>query len=47
MACAALISVRCSFWRSPSSRNLPIMFPGIAPALSAVALMPRREARDH
>jgi hypothetical protein len=40
---AGSTSIRCSLLRSPSSRNLPIMFAGIAPALSGIALMSGRK----
>jgi hypothetical protein len=40
-----LISIRCSFRRSPSSRNLPIMFAGISPALSGSSWCPDTNSR--
>jgi hypothetical protein len=38
-----LSSIRCSFRRSPSSRNLLIMFAAISSALSGASLMSARE----
>jgi transposase len=40
-----LISIRCSFWRSPSSRKLPIIFVGTWPARFAGLRNKRRTSR--
>jgi hypothetical protein len=38
-----LRSIRSSFWRSPSSRNLPTMFAGILLCAHRIKLVPGRE----